>query len=186
MPEAAISVPATTRSSVPITRSPLFLAAFAIAAVSAITILGAYFFQYVVGLPPCPLCLEQRIPYYIAIPLALLLMLLALRGAPSSLLRGGLATLAVIMFAGVALGAYHAGVEWKLWAGPTECTGPISNFGAAGSLMQQIQTTSVVRCDEAAWRFLGLSLAGYNVLISAALAIIALGAVVLNQRAENI
>jgi disulfide bond formation protein DsbB len=113
-------------------------------------------------------------------------MLLALRGAPSSLLRGGLATLAVIMFAGVALGAYHAGVEWKLWAGPTECTGPISNFGAAGSLMQQIQTTSVVRCDEAAWRFLGLSLAGYNVLISAALAIIALGAVVLNQRAENI
>jgi disulfide bond formation protein DsbB len=49
-----------------------------------------------------------------------------------------------------------------------------------------MQTTSVVRCDEAAWRFLGLSLAGYNVLISAALAIVALGAVVLNQRAEKI
>src|SRR5262245_363857 len=168
------------------TRSPLFLAAFAVTIVSALTILGAYFFQYVVGLPPCPLCLEQRIPYYIAIPLGGLLMMGALKGAPSSLLRGGLATLAVIMFAGVALGAYHAGVEWKLWTGPTDCTGPISDFGSAGNLWQQMQTTSVVRCDEAAWRFLGLSLAGYNVLISAALATIALGAVVLNQRAESI
>jgi disulfide bond formation protein DsbB len=169
-----------------VTRSPLFLAAFAITVVSALTILGAYFFQYVVGLPPCPLCLEQRIPYYIVIPLGLLLMVLALKGAPSSLLRGGLATLAIIMFAGVTLGSYHAGVEWKLWAGPTECTGPISDFGSAGNLLQQMQTTSVVRCDDAAWRFLGLSLAGYNVLISAVLAIIALGAVVQNQRAENV
>jgi disulfide bond formation protein DsbB len=140
----------------------------------------------VVGLPPCPLCLQQRIPYYIAIPLALLLAAGALRGAPSSLLRGGLATLAVIMMAGVALGAYHAGVEWKFWAGPAECTGPINDFGSAGSLVQQMQTTSVVRCDEAAWRLLGLSLAGYNVLISAALVAVALGAVVLNQRQEKI
>jgi disulfide bond formation protein DsbB len=140
----------------------------------------------VVGLPPCPLCLQQRIPYYIAIPLALLLATGALRGAPSSLLRGGLATLAVIMMAGVALGAYHAGVEWKFWAGPAECTGPINDFGSAGSLVQQMQTTSVVRCDEAAWRLLGLSLAGYNVLISAALVAVALGAVVLNQRQEKI
>ena len=174
------------RASVPATRSPLFLAAFAIAVVGALTILGAYFFQYVVGLPPCPLCLEQRIPYYIAILLALLLMLGALRGAPSSLLRGGLGTLAVIMMASVALGAYHAGIEWKLWAGPTECSGPISNFGTTGNLLQQMQTTTVVRCDEAAWRLMGLSLAGYNVLISAALVVVALWAVVLNQRQENI
>ena len=92
----------------------------------------------------------------------------------------------IIMFAGVALGAYHTGVEWKLWAGPAECTGPISDFGSAGNLLKQMQTTSVVRCDEAAWRLLGLSLAGYNVLISAALAIVALSAVVINQREEKI
>ena len=76
------------------------MAAFAIAITSVATILGAYFFQYVIGLAPCPLCLEQRIPYYIAGPLAVVLAIAAARGAPSSLIRGGLATLAIIMFAG--------------------------------------------------------------------------------------
>ena len=69
--EAPISVSAS--QAVPATRSPLFLAAFAIAITSAATILGAYFFQYVMGLSPCPLCLQQRIPYYIAIPFGLVL-----------------------------------------------------------------------------------------------------------------
>jgi disulfide bond formation protein DsbB len=182
--EAPISVPATR--AVPATRSPLFLAAFAIAITSAATILGAYFFQYVMGLPPCPLCLQQRIPYYIAIPFGLVLAAAALRGARPSLIRGGLATLAIVLLLGVALGAYHAGVEWKMWAGPTDCTGPINDFGSTGSLLQQMQTTSVVRCDEAAWRFLGLSLAGYNVLISAVLAGLAIGAVAINLRQEKI
>ena len=157
----------------PATRSPLFLAAFAIALTGIATLLGAYFFQYVVGLAPCPLCLQQRIPYYFAIPLAILIAAGAARGASPRLIRGGLATLAVIMLVSVALGAYHAGVEWKFWAGPTDCTGPINDFGSTGSLLQKMQTTSVVRCDEAAWRFLGISLAGYNVLISYALAVIA-------------
>ena len=152
----------------------------------AATILGAYFFQYVVGLPPCPLCLEQRIPYYIAIPVAILLAVGVRRGVSTRLIRGGLATLAAVMVVGVALGAYHAGVEWKFWPGPTDCTGPISDFGSAGNLLQQMQTTSVSRCDEAAWRFLGLSLAGYNALISAVLAFIAIAAVVANQRQEGV
>lgn len=182
--EALISVSAS--QAVPATHSPLFLAAFAIAVTSAATILGAYFFQYVMGLPPCPLCLQQRIPYYIAIPFGLVLAIAALRGARPSLIRGGLATLAVVLMVGVALGAYHAGVEWKMWAGPTDCTGPISDFGSTGSLLQQMQTTSVVRCDEAAWRFLGLSLAGYNALISATLAAVAIGAVAINLRQEKL
>lgn len=170
----------------PATRSPLFLAAFAIALVGIATLLGAYFFQFVVGLAPCPLCLEQRIPYYFAIPLAILVAIGAARGASPRLIRGGLATLAIIMIVSVALGAYHAGVEWKFWAGPTDCTGPINDFGSAGNLLKQMQTTSVVRCDEAAWRLFGLSLAGYNVLISAALALIALGVVYRNLRQEKL
>jgi disulfide bond formation protein DsbB len=72
------------------------------------------------------------------------------------------------------LATYHAGVEWKLWAGPTECSGALDNLGSAGDLLKQLESISVVRCDEAAWRFLGLSLAGYNVLISLAMAAIAL------------
>ena len=170
----------------PATRSPLFLAAFAIALVGIATLLGAYFFQFVVGLAPCPLCLEQRIPYYFAIPLAILVAVGAARGASPKLIRGGLATLAAIMILSIALGAYHAGVEWKFWAGPTDCTGPINDFGSAGNLLKQMQTTSVIRCDEAAWRMFGLSLAGYNVLISAALVLIALGAVYQNLRQEKL
>jgi disulfide bond formation protein DsbB len=71
------------------------------------------------------------------------------------------------------LGVYHAGVEWKWWQGPQDCSGTLQGLGSTSDLLNQLQSISVVRCDEAAWRFLGLSLAGYNVLISLALAGIA-------------
>jgi len=71
------------------------------------------------------------------------------------------------------LGAYHAGVEWRWWAGPSDCSGPMTDFTINGPLLKQLQSIHVVRCDEAAWRLFGLSLAGYNVLISLALAAIA-------------
>ena len=71
------------------------------------------------------------------------------------------------------LGAYHAGVEWQFWQGPTDCSGPVVDLGSAGNLLQRLETTKVIRCDEVQWRFLGLSLAGYNVLISLAMAAIA-------------
>jgi disulfide bond formation protein DsbB len=148
-------------------------AALLIAGVGVATILGAYFFQYVMKLPPCPLCLEQRIPYYVVIPLALLLAVAAAWQAPTSLLRAALGLLAVIMLISAGLGVYHAGIEWKLWTGPTECTGELPALSAGVDLLRQIQTTSVVRCDQAPWSFLGLSLAGYNALISLGLALIA-------------
>ena len=69
-----------------------------------------------------------------------------------------------------AIGVYHSGVEWKWWPGPQDCSGPINSFGSAGDLLRQMQATSVVRCDEVQFRFLGLSLAGYNALICLALA----------------
>jgi disulfide bond formation protein DsbB len=77
------------------------------------------------------------------------------------------------MLCSAALGAYHAGVEWRWWPGPTECSGPVSDLTVKGPLLDQLQSIYVVRCDEAAWRFLGLSLAGYNVLMSLAIAAIA-------------
>ncbi len=148
-------------------------AAAVIAVGGALAIMGAYFFQYVVGLAPCPLCLEQRIPYYLAIPVAVVVALIATKGAPAGLVRLGFALLAVILLVGAGLGVYHAGIEWKFWPGPTECTGELSSLSGGIDLMKQIQSTSVVRCDQAAWRFLGLSLAGYNVLVSLALAAVA-------------
>ena len=156
-----------------VTRNPAAGAALVIAIVGAAAILGAYYFQYVLGLRPCPLCLEQRIAYYFAIPLALILAYAASRGAARPLVTAGLVLIALAMLVNVGLGVYHAGIEWKFWPGPADCSGPVTGLGRASDLMKQLQNVSVVRCDEAAWRFLGLSLAGYNALISLALAGIA-------------
>jgi disulfide bond formation protein DsbB len=145
----------------------------AIAVGAAATILGAWFFQYGLGLRPCPLCLEQRYAYYFAIPLALMVLVGDSVGSSRKVLLGALVIIAAGMLWNAGLGAYHAGVEWKLWAGPQDCSGPIDKFGSAGDMLKKLQSITVVRCDEAAWRFLGISLAGYNVLISLALAAIA-------------
>jgi disulfide bond formation protein DsbB len=161
----------------PMTRlSPAALAALLVDAGALATILGAYFFQYVLGYAPCPLCLEQRIPYYVAIPLALLVAFAALSAAPRTMVRAGLALLTLIMLVSAGLGIYHAGVEWKFWQGPLDCSGPITGFGSASDLFTK--PSGLVRCDDAAWRFLGISLAGYNVLISIVLAAIAAWGVV--------
>ncbi|MGC2134749.1 MAG: disulfide bond formation protein B, partial [Xanthobacteraceae bacterium] len=140
---------------------PAAATALAIFIISAATLGGAWYFQLVVGLPPCPLCLEERIPYHIVIPLSLLMAIAALVRAPPKLLMVGFAAIIVAMACNVALGTYHAGVEWHWWAGPTDCTGPLTDLRAGGSLLNQLQSIHVVRCDEAAWRFLGISLAGY-------------------------
>ena len=153
---------------------PVAAAAIAIIAVGAATILGAWFFQYALGLKPCPLCLEQRYAYYFALPLAAFIAFLAARGAPRHVLMAGFVILLLATLANAWLGGYHAGVEWQFWPGPTDCSGPIVDFGKAGNLLEQLDKVKVVRCDEVQWRFLGLSLAGYNVLISLAMAAIAL------------
>src|ERR1700736_6122418 len=163
-------------------RNPMAGAAIVIAVVGAAAILGAYYFQYVFGLQPCPLCLEQRIAYYFAIPLALIAAFAAARGAPRAFLTAALVLIALAMLLNAGLGVYHSGVEWKFWPGPADCSGPVTSLGRASDLMRQLQNVTVVRCAEAAWRFLGLSLAGYNVLISLALAAIALWGVARARR----
>src|SRR5262245_33482495 len=164
----------TTETWTTLTRTrPIAAAAIAIAVGGAVTILGAWFFQYGLGLKPCPLCLEQRYPYYFAIPLAAMVMLGESVGSSRKVLLGALVVIAAGMLWNAGLGAYHAGVEWKLWAGPQDCSGALEGLGSATDLIDRIRVSNVVRCDEAAWRFLGLSLAGYNVLISLALAAVA-------------
>ena len=154
--------------------SPALTAALSIAAIAAATLAGAWFFQLVLDILPCPLCLEQRYAYYLAVPLG---------AADRAGRRPRCAARACWWPAWLSsplprsampcLGAYHAGVEWGFWQGPTECTGPVGNLGSAGSLLQRLDTVKVIRCDEVQWRFLGLSLAGYNVLISLLMAAIA-------------
>jgi len=152
---------------------PAAAAALALFALSAATILGAWYFEYVVKLPPCPLCLEERIAYHVIIPLSLLMAIAAFARAPAKLLAVGFVAIMVAALCNAVFGAYHAGIEWHFWSGPKDCSGPLTDLTAGGSLVDQLRSFNVVRCDEAAWRFLGISLAGYNVLISLALAAIA-------------
>jgi disulfide bond formation protein DsbB len=163
---------------------PALIAALAITAVAVATLAGAWFFQLVLDIRPCPLCLEQRYVYYLAIPLGALTALAAGKDAPRAMLIGGLAILGLAALGNAVLGTYHAGVEWGFWQGPTDCSGPIGNLGSAGSLLQRLDTVKVIRCDEVQWRFLGLSLAAYNVLISLAMAAIAAWGIVRTARRQ--
>jgi disulfide bond formation protein DsbB len=153
--------------------NPALAAALAVTVIAAATLAGAWFFQLVLDIRPCPLCLEQRYAYYLAVPLGALIAVAAARDAPRAVLYVGLAILAAAALGNAWLGAYHAGVEWGFWKGPTDCTGPVGNLGSAGNLLERLDSVKVIRCDEAQWRFLGLSLAGYNFLISLLMAAIA-------------
>ena len=161
---------------------PAASAAIAIAVVGAATILGAWYFQYGLGLRPCPLCLEQRYAYYFAIPLAAMVVLGDQVGASRKVLIAAMVAIAAGMLWNTALGVYHSGIEWKWWMGPQECSSSVEE-GTPGGLLEQLKSVNVVRCDDAAWRFLGLSLAGYNALISLTLAAIAGWAAVREWRA---
>ena len=143
------------------------------AIIGALTICSVYFFQYVLGYPPCPLCFEQRNAFYVSVPLAALLWLGAGHGASSKVMLAGFAVITAAMLWNTGLSAYHAGVEWKFWPGPIDCSGPINSIGSTGNLLKSLQDIRIVRCDEAAWRFLGISLAGYDVLVSLFLAAVA-------------
>ena len=153
--------------------NPTLTAALAVTAIAAATLAGAWFFQLVLEILPCELCLEQRYAYYLMIPLGALTALAAAKGAPRTVLLAGLAVLGLAALGNAGLGFYHAGVEWHFFAGPADCTGPVGNLGSAGNLLQRLDTTKVILCDVVQWRFLGLSLAGYNVLISLLMAAIA-------------
>ena len=161
-------------SALPLWRaSPAASAALLVAVIASATLAGAWFFELVIKLKPCPMCLEERIPYYIVAPLAFAVAFAAWRKAPRPLVIGGFVVLALLMLWNSYMGVFHAGVEWKLWAGPSECTGA-AELGPASGLLNRLQSINITRCDEASWRFLGVSLAGYNAVISLGLALIAL------------
>ncbi len=153
------------------------LSALAILVIAAATIGGAWTFE-ALGYAPCELCLWQRWPYYLGIPLAGATALLAVRGAGHPV-TAAFILLAIVFAGSAAFGAYHAGVEWGFWPGPSACTGALPRAGSAEDFLAQLETVQVVRCDAPALRIFGLSLAGWNALISAGLAgLAARGAVV--------
>ena len=133
-------------------------------ALGLIAILGAWGSQLIGGLVPCELCLEQRLAYYWGLPI-LLVVLLTWNRLPLAVWYIAMAIVTAIFVWGAYMGAYHAGVEWGFWPGPTACTGvgESMDFDALSNL------TPVIGCDVVQFRFLGISLAGYNALISVAI-----------------
>jgi disulfide bond formation protein DsbB len=140
-------------------------------AAASIAILAAVWIFQGMGYAPCELCLTQRYAFYAAIPLALLTAFLAGRSA-HGLARAGFALLALVFVASAVLAAYHAGVEYHWWAGPTACTGGPGSLDV-NDLVKALDSVKVVRCDEVQLRIAGLSLAGWNVIASAVLAVYA-------------
>jgi disulfide bond formation protein DsbB len=132
---------------------------------AATAILAALGSEHLGGLEPCELCLAQRYAYYAGVPL----LFFALVALTAGLQRAAVVLFVMVglaFFANAILGAYHAGVEWQYWPGPAACSGSQQLTTNAGNLLDALKTTSVVRCDQAAWRMFGLSLAGWNVLAS--------------------
>lgn len=144
-------------------RAGVFIALF-----SAVTLAGAFAFEYIGGFAPCPLCLEQRLAYYAALPLGLLSVAFD-SGRPriSAVL---LAVIAIGFAINAVLGVYHSGVEWDWWEGPQSCAGAGTLAANPEDLLRSLSEDQVVRCDEAALRIFGLSLAGYSAMFSAFLA----------------
>src|SRR5208283_3157579 len=154
---------------------PLPVASLVLAGAAA-TLAGAWTLQSL-GFEPCELCLKQRYPYYAALPLAAAAIFFAGR-AQTGVARVVLALLAAIFFCSAIFGGYHAGIEWKLWPGPTDCTGDFVKPASMEEFHRQLRNTRLIRCDEVALRIFGLSLADWNVVVSAGLAFFAgLGAV---------
>jgi disulfide bond formation protein DsbB len=154
---------------------PLLMLALLMLAIAAATILGALGFEHVGGYQPCALCLMQRTPYYAGIPLAALAAGAAWLVAPRWMLAALFAAFGLLMLYNAGLATYHSGVEWGFWEGPASCA-EAPGGGSAADMLRQLGTVTPPSCTEAMWRFLGLSFAGWNVLVSALLAALGLHA----------
>lgn len=148
--------------------------AIGLGTVSVLLLLGALGFQYIGHLLPCELCLWQRWPHVGAAVVGFGGPLLIRVGLLERSVAKGVAALAVLLIAvSGAIGVYHAGVQWHWWPGPQSCTGPAYRYTGAPLDLN----APVVLCDIASWRLFGISMAGYNALISFAAA--ATGAILL-------
>lgn len=162
---AAPTAPRKKGVTMPATSAAKYLVALA-GAGSAALLAGAFAFQYIGGLHPCALCLWQRWPHAVAVVIALAALALPPRWRAVLALAGMLAALA-----SAGIGVFHVGVEQGWWEGLQSCTGgSVSGISAADLLNPDVQIAAPVRCDAIAWQMFGLSMAGWNVLASAALA----------------
>ena len=154
-------------AQLPVSRRALVAAA---GAGSLALLLAAWFFEFVVGLAPCAMCYWQRWPHMAAVAIAALGVAALPRPAAVGIGVAG----ALAAGTSAALGAYHSGVERGWWEGPASCTGGALDLGglSGADLLDPAAAAPIVMCDEIAWTFLGLSMANWNLLASAGLALV--------------
>jgi disulfide bond formation protein DsbB len=139
--------------------------------IATATIAGAWFTELYLGYVPCKLCLIQRWPFYFAVPLAALAIIISGPMKMRTAARPAFAMLAAIFMMSTALGVHHSGVEYGWWTGPTDCAGKLEAGPAnVNDLMAAMNKTKIVSCTEASLKILGFSLAGWNAIISFLLA----------------
>lgn len=143
--------------------------------IGLVVIAGALVLQHGFGYAPCPLCLEQRWPYYVGVPIAFILAFIGDR-LSAKVKVVALLLLAALFAYGCGLGIYQAGAEWNYWLGPANCAaGNIgSNPANVGGLLDAIDTSTVVSCTNPSLRIAGLSLAGWNAIVMAVMVLITL------------
>ena len=134
---------------------------------------GAHSFEIFGQMAPCALCLRQRDVYWAAMAMAVAGLVLWQRKPANRYLVALNVMLGLVFVTGAVVATYHAGVEWKFWAGPAGCSGGaatgIQEIDLLKSLDQKIATVS---CSEAPWRMFGMSMAGYNAAASAVFAVL--------------
>ena len=127
-------------------------------------LIGAFLFQYVGELPPCKMCYWQRYPHAAAVSIAALILLTRIRGF--AILGFSL----TLLTAGI--GGFHAGVEQSWWDGPQTCTSTAIENLSIEELLTQIMSAPMARCDEISWQMFGISMAGWNMVLSLCLAVL--------------
>lgn len=151
--------------------------------ISAAMLAIAHGFETFGHLPPCHLCLQQRVVYWVAMGVAALGVLAMVARVPADSPRLDSLVLAMVFAAGVYLAGFHAGAEWKWWPAPASCAS-----GGAGVSLADMQALlgghahKTPPCDQPAWVFLGLSMAGWNFLASVGLTLISLAAAAYRER----
>ena len=163
-----------TSIAVPSQPRPMLWSALILTAGMVVVILSALGFEHIGHYVPCALCLLQRWPYYIGIPIGLLAVLSAAMNAPPPVTRSLLLLAGLSMIVSAGMGVYHAGAEWKFWDGPSTCATSVDAITKnAGDLLADMNTQHGPSCTDASLRVLGLSFAGWNVITSLVLAGIA-------------
>ncbi|GGA35400.1 disulfide bond formation protein B [Pelagibacterium lentulum] len=133
-------------------------------------ILGALAFEHIGGLYPCPLCLEQRWPYYVGLP-ALALLIFGWEKLNQHV-RVGISVGVAGLFAwGTWLGVYHSGVEWGIFEGPQSCVG-IGDVAVSMDMLGDLGGVRIIPCDAVQFELFGISLAGFNAIVSATIVVL--------------